>query len=31
MEIISIVLEALIVFEIGVVAFWLVRQKKTST
>lgn len=28
MEIISIVLEALIVFEIGAVAFWLVRQKK---
>ena len=28
MEIISIVLEALIVFAIGAVAFWLVRQKK---
>lgn len=28
MEIMSIVLEALIVIEIGAVVFWLVRQKK---
>ena len=28
MEIISIILEILIVFEIGAVVFWLVRQKK---
>lgn len=28
MSIISIVLEVLIVFEIGAVVFWLVRQKK---
>lgn len=28
MEMISIVLEVLIVFEIGVIAFWVAKQKK---